>query len=143
VRLVGVGSGRRVDVAVQLDDRVTPIAEVGDFYADLEHWIPMARRATVGEQPVGSVELAPPVPPSARVICIGLTYRAHAAEGGFAPPDHPTVFGRWVASLTVDGIPAPVPANEPGLDWEGEVAAIVGRQLTDVDEATAHAGVLG
>ena len=143
MRLVGVRSGRRVDVAVQLDDRVTPIAEVGDFYADLEHWIPVARKATVGEQPVGSVELAPPVPPSARVICIGLNYRAHAAEGGFTPPDHPTVFGRWVASLTVDGTPAPVPANEPGLDWEGEVAAIVGRQLTDVDEATARAGVLG
>ena len=53
------------------------------------------------------------------------------------------MFGRWVASLTVDGTPAPVPANEPGLDWEGEVAAIVGRQLTDVDEATARAGVLG
>jgi 2,4-didehydro-3-deoxy-L-rhamnonate hydrolase len=83
------------------------------------------------------------VPPSARVICIGLNYRAHAAEGGFTPPEHPTVFGRWTASLTVDGTPAPVPANEPGLDWEGEVAAVVGRRLTDVDEETALAGVLG
>jgi 2-keto-4-pentenoate hydratase/2-oxohepta-3-ene-1,7-dioic acid hydratase in catechol pathway len=36
-----------------------------------------------------------------------------------------------------------VPANEPGLDWEGEVAAVVGRRLTDVDEETALAGVLG
>ena len=62
---------------------------------------------------------------------------------GFAPPEHPTVFGRWVASLTTEGTPAPVPANEPGLDWEGEVAAIVGRRLTDVDERTALAGVLG
>ena len=37
----------------------------------------------------------------------------------------------------------PVPANEPGLDWEGEVAAIVGQPMTDVDAATAAAGVLG
>jgi 2-keto-4-pentenoate hydratase/2-oxohepta-3-ene-1,7-dioic acid hydratase in catechol pathway len=132
-----------VSVAVQLGDRVTPVAEVGEFYADLPHWLDVARKVTDGELAVDDVELAPPVPPSARVVCIGLNYRAHAAEGGFTPPEHPTVFGRWVASLTTDGVPAPVPANEPGLDWEGEVAAVVGRPLTDVDEATAAAAVLG
>jgi 2-keto-4-pentenoate hydratase/2-oxohepta-3-ene-1,7-dioic acid hydratase in catechol pathway len=143
VKLVGIRTGRTVEVAVQLGERVTPVAEVGQFYADLPHWLDVARKVTDGELAVDDVELAPPVPPSARVICIGLNYRAHAAEGGFTPPEHPTVFGRWVASLTVSGTPAPVPANEPGLDWEGEVAAIVGRRLTDVDEATAAAGVLG
>jgi len=143
VKLVGIRTGRRVDVAVQLGDRVTPIAEVGDFYADLDASLEQAGKVTDGELPLAEVELAPPVPPSARVICIGLNYRAHAAEGGFTPPEHPTVFGRWVASLTAGGTAAPVPANEPGLDWEGEVAAVVGRQLTDVDEPTAAAGVLG
>ena len=143
MKLVGIRTGRRVDVAVQLGDRVTPIAEVGEFYADLESSLEQARKVTDGELSLADVELAPPVPPSARVICIGLNYRAHAAEGGFTPPEHPTVFGRWVASLTAGGTPAPVPANEPGLDWEGEVAAIVGQQLTDVDTATAASGVLG
>jgi 2-keto-4-pentenoate hydratase/2-oxohepta-3-ene-1,7-dioic acid hydratase in catechol pathway len=143
VRLVGIRSGRRVDVAVQLGDRVTPVAEVTDFYADLEHWLAVAGKVSAGELAVADVVLAPPVPPSARVICIGLNYRAHAAEGGFTPPEHPTVFGRWVASLTAGETPVPVPANEPGLDWEGEVAAVVGAPLTDVDEATALAGVLG
>jgi 2-keto-4-pentenoate hydratase/2-oxohepta-3-ene-1,7-dioic acid hydratase in catechol pathway len=143
VKLVGIRTGRRVEVAVQIDDRVTPIAEVSDFYADLEASLELARKVTTGDLPLDEVQLAPPVPPSARVICIGLNYRAHAAEGGFTPPDHPTVFGRWVASLTAGETPAPVPANEPGLDWEGEVAAVVGRPLTDVDEATAAAGVLG
>jgi 2,4-diketo-3-deoxy-L-fuconate hydrolase len=143
VRLVGIRTGRRVDVAVQLGDRVTPVAEVTDFYADLEHWLAVAGTVSAGEVAVADVVLAPPVPPSARVICIGLNYRAHAAEGGFTPPEHPTVFGRWVASLTAGETPVPVPANEPGLDWEGEVAAVVGAPLTDVDEATALAGVLG
>jgi 2,4-didehydro-3-deoxy-L-rhamnonate hydrolase len=143
MRVVGIREGRTISVAVQVGERVTPVAEVGDFYADLPHWLGVAGKVTDGELPVDDVELAPPVPPSARVICIGLNYRAHAAEGGFTPPEHPTVFGRWVASLTAGGTPAPVPANEPGLDWEGEVAAIVGRRLTDVDETTALAGVLG
>ena len=143
MKLIGIRTGRRVEVAVQIGDRVTPIAEVGDFYADLDASLEQAGKVTDGELPLAEVELAPPVPPSARVICIGLNYRAHAAEGGFTPPEHPTVFGRWVASLTAGGTAAPVPANEPGLDWEGEVAAVVGRQLTDVDEPTAAAGVLG
>ena len=143
MKLVGIRRGRQVEVAVQLGDRVTPIAEVGDFYAELDHWLPRARGAEVGQLALADVELAPPVPPSARVVCIGLNYRAHAAEGGFTPPEHPTVFGRWVASLTAGTTPAPVPANEPGLDWEGEVAVVVGRRLTDVDEDTAAAGVLG
>ena len=143
MRLVGIREARTVSVAVQIGERVTPVVEVGDFYADLPHWLDVAGKVTEGELPVAEVELAPPVPPSARVVCIGLNYRAHAAEGGFIPPEHPTVFGRWVASLTAGGTPAPVPADEPGLDWEGEVAAVVGRPLTDVDEATAAAGVLG
>ena len=143
MKLVGIRTGRTVEVAVQVGDRARPVAEVGEFYADLDRWLSVAGTVAAGDLRVADVELAPPVPPSARVICIGLNYRAHAAEGGFTPPEHPTVFGRWVASLTVSGTPAPVPANEPGLDWEGEVAAIVGRRLTDVDEATALAGVLG
>jgi 2-keto-4-pentenoate hydratase/2-oxohepta-3-ene-1,7-dioic acid hydratase in catechol pathway len=143
VRLVGIREARTVTVAVQVGERITPVAEVGAFYADLPHWLDVAGTVTAGDLALDDVELAPPVPPSARVVCIGLNYRAHAAEGGFTPPEHPTVFGRWVASLTVSGTPAPVPANEPGLDWEGEVAAVVGRRLTDVDEETALAGVLG
>jgi 2,4-diketo-3-deoxy-L-fuconate hydrolase len=83
------------------------------------------------------------VPPSARVLCIGLNYRAHAAEGGFEPPAHPTVFGRWTASLSVSGTPVPVPSGEPGLDWEGEVAAVVGAPLADADEDEARQAVLG
>jgi 2-keto-4-pentenoate hydratase/2-oxohepta-3-ene-1,7-dioic acid hydratase in catechol pathway len=49
-----------------------------------------------------------------------LNYRAHAAEGKFEVPEHPTIFGRWTASLTVSGTPAPVNANERGLDWRAK-----------------------
>jgi 2,4-didehydro-3-deoxy-L-rhamnonate hydrolase len=143
VILVGIRTGRRVDVAVQLGDRVTPLAEVTDFYADLDTWLATARTVAAGELATTDVALAPPVPPSARVICVGHNYRAHAAEGGFTPLDHPTIFGRWVASLSVDGTPVPVPASEEGLDWEGEVAAVLGRHLTDADEPEAAAAVLG
>ena len=77
------------------------------------------------------------------MICVGLNYRAHAAEGSFAVPEYPTLFGRWTASLSVGGVAAPVPAGEAGLDWEGEVAAVVGRRIESADADTAEAAVFG
>ncbi|WP_166969682.1 fumarylacetoacetate hydrolase family protein [Brevibacterium atlanticum] len=102
-------------------------------------------------EPTGVVAIAdyrvvPPVLPEARVICIGLNYRAHHAEGSFkeqAFPEHPTLFARWTRSLTVDGAEIPVPANERGLDWEGEIVAYVGATLADADEDEAQAAIVG
>lgn len=143
MRLVGVCQGRRVSIAVQIAQAVTVIADVDDFYADLPRYLGEAGRVTAAGTPVSSVVLAPPVPPSGRVLCVGLNYRAHAAEGSFEVPQHPVIFGRWTASLTVSGTPAPVNANEDGLDWEGEVAVIVGAPLTAVDPESAHRAVMG
>ena len=59
-------------------------------------------------------------------------------------PAFPNLFARWASELGVDGTPVPVPAAEPeGLDWEVELAAIVGKKVTDADEATAAASVFG
>ncbi|MEU8251549.1 fumarylacetoacetate hydrolase family protein [Nonomuraea sp. NPDC048916] len=145
MKLVGVilpGAGQ-VQVARLDGDEVHPIAEVGRFWSDTRHWTARAAESPGAGVPAGSVRLVPPVPPTARVICVGLNYRAHAAEGAFAVPDHPTLFGRWTASLSVGGVPAPVPVDEAGLDWEGEIAAYVGAPLREVDADTARAAVLG
>lgn len=143
MKFVGLRDGRDTLIGAVTGDRVTTLADVRDFYADLPGWTAYARELTSGDRPLADVEQAPPVPPSARVLCLGLNYRAHAEEGVYGVPDHPTIFGRWTSSLSVDGVPVPVPANEPGLDWEGEIAAVVGARLADADEATAEASVLG
>jgi 2,4-diketo-3-deoxy-L-fuconate hydrolase len=143
MRFVGVREGRVVSIARQIDDRVSIVTDVDEFYSDVTRYLDEARRISVGDLSINTVMLAPPVPGSARVLCVGLNYRAHAAEGKFEVPEHPTIFGRWTASLTVSGTPAPVNANERGLDWEGEVAVIVGRSLTDVDPPRAREAVLG
>ncbi|MGW0478259.1 fumarylacetoacetate hydrolase family protein [Nonomuraea sp. NPDC003214] len=119
---------------------VRPIDEVDAFWADTARSLAAEPGAPVA---AGEVEFVPPVPAGARVICVGLNYRAHAAEGAFAVPEHPTLFGRWTASLSVGGVPAPVPADEAGLDWEGEIAAYVGAPLREADADTARAAVLG
>jgi len=150
MRFVGVRDGGRTVVGRLVDGpggaAVVPLAPVEDFYADLPAW--RARAADAAGDPgaaraVGELTLAPPIPPAARVLCVGLNYRAHAAETGLRAPKYPNLFGRWTVSLTVDGTPAPVPAGERGLDWEGELGVVVGADLADVDEAAALAGVFG
>jgi 2-keto-4-pentenoate hydratase/2-oxohepta-3-ene-1,7-dioic acid hydratase in catechol pathway len=90
--------------------------------------------------------LVPPVPPDARVLCVGLNYLDHVAEGSHRDqplPDHPTVFARWTRSLAVDGAEVALPPDGEGLDWEGEVVAWVGRPLAAAGPDEALAAVVG
>jgi 2-keto-4-pentenoate hydratase/2-oxohepta-3-ene-1,7-dioic acid hydratase in catechol pathway len=144
MRFVGVRDGRTVSVARLFDDgTVAPVAEVADFYLD-----PAASLAAAGALAGGSVARTsvvevPAVPPAARVLCVGLNYRMHADEAGLRVPEHPAIFGRWTVSLIASGVTAPVPAGEPGWDWEVELAAVVGRPLKGVTPTEALAGVFG
>jgi len=144
VKLVGIRDGLRTVVGRLFDDHtVAPLAEVTEFYADLDRWVTRAAALGGGERSRFEIAETPAVPPAARVLCVGLNYRLHADEAGLPVPEHPAFFGRWTVSLVSDGVPVPVPAGEPGLDWEVELAATVGRPLRRVDADTALAGVLG
>jgi 2-keto-4-pentenoate hydratase/2-oxohepta-3-ene-1,7-dioic acid hydratase in catechol pathway len=147
MRIVGIRrTGGDLEVASLSDDgaQVTVVAGLEEFWADAGGFL---SREPAGE-PVSAadVEFVPPVLPGARVICIGLNYLKHVAEGSFKDqelPPYPTLFARWTQSLTVDGAEVPVPSNEDGLDWEGEIVAYVGRPLVDADPDEALAAVVG
>ncbi|MEE4545873.1 fumarylacetoacetate hydrolase family protein [Streptomyces sp. V4-01] len=149
MRIVGVRRPRAhsgVEVATLGDQggEVTVISSLEDFWADPA--VHLSRPPAGATYPVASVELVPPVLPDARVICIGLNYLEHAAEGSFRDqelPPYPSLFARWTQSLTVDGAEVPVPSNEEGLDWEGEVVAWVGAPLIDASPDEALASVIG
>jgi 2-keto-4-pentenoate hydratase/2-oxohepta-3-ene-1,7-dioic acid hydratase in catechol pathway len=124
--------------------KVTVIAPLAEFWADASGHL--TREPAGPTLDVAAVELVPPVLPDARVICIGLNYLKHVAEGSLRDqplPEFPTLFARWTRSLTVDGAQVPVPANEDGLDWEGEIVAYVGAPLVDATPDEALAAVVG
>jgi len=87
--------------------------------------------------PADSVELLPPVPDPDKIICIGLNYRAHAAEAGIDPPETPTFFAKFRNALTPPGAAVALPAPSEKVDYEAEVAFVVGRRAKDVAEPDA------
>jgi 2-keto-4-pentenoate hydratase/2-oxohepta-3-ene-1,7-dioic acid hydratase in catechol pathway len=124
--------------------RVQTIADLEAFWSRAAELL--AQPPSGPTVPIADVQLVPPVLPGARVICIGLNYLKHVAEGSYADagiPPYPTLFARWPASLTVGGASAPVPSEEDGLDWEGEVMAYVGSTLADAEPDEALAAVVG
>src|SRR4051794_17960516 len=144
VRFVTMRQGLLTVVCRLFDDgTVAEVAEATEFYADLDGWLAQPGALAAGRRERRAIEEVPAVPPAARVLCVGLNYRLHAEEAGLPLPEHPAFFGRWTVSLVSDGTPVPVPAGEAGLDWEVELAAVVGRPLARVDATTALAGVFG
>ncbi len=145
MRLVGfVRNGRRHMGAAEEDDRVRDLGPAHEFWADPY----LAGSTSPGEAiPCSHIVFAPPVPETSRIFCVGVNYRDHAAEAAEAVgrelrPD-PMVFGRWQQSLVVDGTAVPVPPNEDGLDWEVELAVVMGRSTWAAREADALDHVYG
>jgi 2,4-diketo-3-deoxy-L-fuconate hydrolase len=141
MRLVGIRVDDRPWVGVEVSSGVAPVASVDTFYSDVEAHLEIARAK--GANDGGSYPAAVPVPESAKVLCAGLNYVNHAAESNKELPKHPDVFARWASTLVATGVTVPLPTNEPGLDWEGELAAVIGVSLKDATPAEVEAGVLG
>ena len=92
---------------------------------------------------LGAVELLPPVPDPDKIVCIGLNYRAHAAEAGMDPPETPTLFGKYRNALAPPGATVELPAASRKVDFEAEVAFVVGRRAAAVGEPEALDHVAG
>jgi len=99
-------------------------------------------------EPTGQVHaiahrLAPLEP--INILCIGLNYAAHAAEHGAAPPEHPCLFMKPTTALNHPGDPIVLPASSrgPEVDYEAELAVVIGKTARDVREQDALDHVLG
>src|SRR3954470_23325294 len=87
--------------------------------------------------PLDSVRLLPPVPDPGRIICLGLNYRQHAEEAGIEAPEVPTFFPKWANALAAPGADVALPSYSDKVDYEAEVAFVIGRRCKDVAAADA------
>jgi 2-keto-4-pentenoate hydratase/2-oxohepta-3-ene-1,7-dioic acid hydratase in catechol pathway len=110
--------------------------------AALAHLATLASSAS----PVGRVdelELGPPVPDPQKIICLGLNYRDHAREAGLQEPSAPMFFAKWANSLSGPTAPIVPPATTTKVDYEAELAVVIGRRGRDITPASALDHVAG
>jgi acylpyruvate hydrolase len=93
--------------------------------------------------PAGEVSLDVPVPDPEKIVCIGLNYRSHAAEAGLEPPSAPTFFAKFRNALTPPDTEVTLPEASEKVDYEAEVAFVIGKPARNVAEADALEHVAG
>src|SRR5215213_4816062 len=84
-----------------------------------------------------------PVPRPGKVICIGLNYRDHAAESNMPIPEKPVVFSKFSTSVIAPGEPVVLPSTSQQVDYEAELAVVIGRRARHVKADRAYGYVLG
>ncbi len=92
--------------------------------------------------PMSEVRLLAPILPT-KVVCVGKNYAAHASEMGSEPPKNPVIFMKPSTSVIGPNVPIKLPPNAERVDYEGELAAVIGQPCKDVPEARGAEVVLG
>src|SRR5436190_2837108 len=93
--------------------------------------------------PLDSVRLLPPVVDPQKIVCLGLNYRSHAEEAGLEAPVVPTFFAKWPNALAPPGAEVRLPCYSQKVDYEAEVAFVIGRRCRDVPEGDAVDAIAG
>jgi 2-keto-4-pentenoate hydratase/2-oxohepta-3-ene-1,7-dioic acid hydratase in catechol pathway len=110
------------------EDRLGELADLTTLESDVEP---------------AQVSLLPPVPDPDKIICIGLNYRSHAEEQGVEPPAEPTFFAKYRNALAAPDATVALPAASQKVDYEAEVAFVIGRRCKEVEPAEGLAAVVG
>jgi 2-keto-4-pentenoate hydratase/2-oxohepta-3-ene-1,7-dioic acid hydratase in catechol pathway len=89
------------------------------------------------------VQLLPVIPNPGKIICVGLNYATHVAETGREQHDHPAIFTRWASTLVAAGAPLVRPRESARLDYEGELAVVIGKPGRRIAAANAIDHIAG
>ena len=84
-----------------------------------------------------------PLPRPGKVIAVGLNYKDHAAEANIPLPTTPVLFTKWTTSLIASGEAIVIPTGVTKIDWEAELAVVIGKSASRVSQAEALSYVSG
>ena len=128
--------------AVQLVDGL----HVDLGYADLGAWLAAGSPAPASDAavyPTDGADFAPVVPNPSKVICVGHNYKNHIQEMGRELPSYPTLFPKFAETLIGAYDDVVKPAETDALDWEVELAIVIGKPVRRADEEQAAAAIAG
>jgi 2,4-didehydro-3-deoxy-L-rhamnonate hydrolase len=152
MKLIRFGEPGQEKPGVLLDDgtRIDASAIGSDyneaFFGDgglavLESWLQKNTGAAARVAP--TARLGSPVARPSKIICIGLNYRDHAAETKQAPPKEPVIFFKATTSLVGPNDDLIRPKNSTKVDWEVELAVIIGKKALYISKEDALGHVAG
>jgi 2-keto-4-pentenoate hydratase/2-oxohepta-3-ene-1,7-dioic acid hydratase in catechol pathway len=100
-------------------------------------------KATITDYAVGQFTYAPVIPNPPKILCVGLNYDEHRRETGRPETEHPSIFTRFPDTLVGHQSPILLPMNSSALDYEGELAVVIGKSGFRVPEDNALSLVAG
>jgi 2-keto-4-pentenoate hydratase/2-oxohepta-3-ene-1,7-dioic acid hydratase in catechol pathway len=92
---------------------------------------------------LNAVKLLPPVPAPPKILCVGLNYDEHLAESGLKKPEYPEIFARFATSLIAHQDPIRRPRESTALDYEAELAVVIGKPGRRISQNQALEHVAG
>ncbi len=144
MRLATVRSDHGSRVARVEGDQLVllPFADVGAMLTR-EDWRELA--STDGDErlALADADYETLIPRPAKIMCLGLNYRAHIEEMGHDFPKYPTVFGKFARALIGARDPIVLPPESPMVDWEVELAIVIGKEARRVRGDAAQQAIAG
>jgi acylpyruvate hydrolase len=125
------------------DDEMRPLRDVVELGRDTPSEVLADPPLTDERVPLAEVRLLPVVPHPGKILCVGLNYRAHAEEGGYDVPDYPALFSKFAETLVAAGDPILLPPESAAVDFEAELAFVMGRPARRASGASAFEAVAG
>ena len=142
-RFASCALGERRFAALVEGDAVLPLRDVSELGGGTPIEL-LADPPLTGEKlPLEEVALRPVVPRPGKIICVGLNYKAHVDEGVYDLPDYPALFPKFAETLVAAGEPIVLPPESEAVDYEAELAFVVGRPVRRVSGEEALAAVAG
>ncbi|MCJ0905841.1 fumarylacetoacetate hydrolase family protein [Rhodococcus sp. ARC_M6] len=147
MRLISVRlSDGQTSAAVMTPDgaRLIDSADVGKLLGEGEFAELVSRAMESGEKiNLDQVQMLPVVPDPKKILCCGLNYRAHVREMNREEPEFPTLFAKFADTLAGPNDDVVLPGYATDVDWEAELAVVVGANLFQADVSEARRGIAG
>lgn len=134
------------NTAARLDgDLLIPLqfTDVGELLAAQAAGGTVPERPGDSPVPASQASYAPVVPRPSKIICVGLNYREHILETGRELPEYPTLFAKFADTLLGARDVLRLPALSERIDWEVELAVIIGRPVYRASRDEAAAAIAG
>lgn len=135
-----LGNGTRIDVSGMGSDYDEAFFGNGGL-ARLDAWV--RSNGSSAPRVAPSVRLGSPICRPSKIVCIGLNFRDHAAESKMELPKEPVIFFKSTTSLVGPNDPLVIPKNGTKVDWEVELAVVIGEKALYVSKEEALSFVAG